>query len=132
VSVHPAEFTIIRPAVPHGTRSHGPSSERPEQGRRPPTHGLGRSAARSKFLVARPSTPTGARWPRGFVRIWLVSAMLTHALGALATGAFNPAEWPRLTLAVCIVFVAPCLALALAVLEGAFTGDGASPGGARG
>jgi hypothetical protein len=49
--------------------------------------------------------------------------MLTHALGAWSTGAFNPGDWPRLTLAVCILFVAPCLALALAVLEGTFSDD---------
>lgn len=50
--------------------------------------------------------------------LFALTAVLTHAAGALLGGSFNPGDWPVLVTCSCIFVFAPCTALALCVLEG--------------
>lgn len=56
--------------------------------------------------------------------IFLVSAFATHAIGSFASGSLDPARWDKLLFWTCVLFVAPLLALAIAIADGAFDGPG--------
>jgi hypothetical protein len=52
--------------------------------------------------------------------IFGLAAVISHALVSMVTGSLNPGDWSPLLRWGCILFVAPCVALAIAVLEGTF------------
>jgi ABC-type Fe3+-siderophore transport system permease subunit len=54
-----------------------------------------------------------------FSFIFGLAAVLSHALMSWLAGSLNPADWSGMEIGVCILILAPCIALALAVLEGA-------------
>jgi hypothetical protein len=48
------------------------------------------------------------------------AAVISHALMSAAAGSVIPSNWSVLEICVCIFILAPCAALAVAVLEGVF------------
>ncbi len=56
-------------------------------------------------------------------RLFAVTAVLTHAVGAIVGGSFNPGDWPAIVVLGCIFFLAPCIGLGVAVLEGMFESE---------
>jgi hypothetical protein len=55
-----------------------------------------------------------------FLFIFIFAAVIAHALMSAVAGSLVPSHWSALELLTCIFILAPCAALALAVLEGAF------------
>jgi hypothetical protein len=48
-----------------------------------------------------------------------ITAVAAHALGALASGSLNPADWGALLLLTIVLIVAPLVGLGVAVISGA-------------
>jgi hypothetical protein len=59
--------------------------------------------------------------------ILALAAILSHGLFAVLTGSFDPLAWSALEKVGCILVVAPLLALAIAVVDGAFDASPAMP-----
>lgn len=58
-----------------------------------------------------------------FAFIFLFAAVIAHALMSAVAGSLVPSDWSALEIGVCIFILAPCVALALAVIEGVFAGS---------
>lgn len=54
------------------------------------------------------------------VFIFGLAAVVAHALVSALAGSLNPTDWSLLERLACIMIVAPCVGLAIAILEGTF------------
>lgn len=98
-----AEFHIIRPdgetaRLPSGrvtANENGPERVRPIQSNRSAVSLL----------------------PGWLVRLFVLTAVLTHALGAWVGGSLDPEAWSPMVTMTCIFVIAPCIGLAIAVFE---------------
>ena len=118
-----AEFHIIRPAgsarnaagTKAGTRlrDNGGAPLAPRRGRPAPgSHGSATSAgsgARSSSSSCRATK---------IARAFAISAVLTHAVCSLYAGSVVPSHWPAMLLMAALFFIAPCIACAIAAIEG--------------
>jgi hypothetical protein len=120
------KFTITRPAVASArVQAAGAEGAGSKDGRRHPAP-YSRPEARSKNRRGRlgraPILNQSA--PGGLVPIFAWTAILTHLLGSLSAGTLDPGAWSPLLFWSAILFIAPCIALALAVVRGAFSPTG--------